>query len=217
MNIQTYKQIEAYMQLCMKDSAHDTQHVYRVLHIALQIAKDEQNVDYDVLISACLLHDIARLQQHEKSVCHALEGASRAFVFLLKHGHTPQFCERVSACIAQHRFRTACKPSSIESKILFDADKVDVCGVIGVARTLLYMGKENAPLYDNGKKDAKGTYFHEYKKKLQKIHKIMYTKKGKELAKQRRKHAKQFHKALCEEIKQSQDATCFERFNLLAK
>lgn len=49
--------MENYMLSCMKDSAHDKEHVYRVLYTALDIAEQEEPVDYDILIAACLLHD----------------------------------------------------------------------------------------------------------------------------------------------------------------
>lgn len=35
----TFSQIEKYMLECMKDSVHDKEHVYRVLYLALDIAK----------------------------------------------------------------------------------------------------------------------------------------------------------------------------------
>ena len=50
-----YKKIEAYMLECMQDSAHDREHVYRVLYAALDIAKTEPAADLDVVIAACLL------------------------------------------------------------------------------------------------------------------------------------------------------------------
>ena len=50
-----YKKMESYMLSCMQDSAHDSQHIYRVLYIALDIASHEEGVDFDVLIAACLL------------------------------------------------------------------------------------------------------------------------------------------------------------------
>lgn len=56
----TYTQIEQYMHDCMLDSAHDVEHIYRVLYNALQIAEAEIGVDRDVLIAACLLHEIGR-------------------------------------------------------------------------------------------------------------------------------------------------------------
>lgn len=60
MTEENYLQWENYMLSCMEDSAHDKEHIYRVLYTALEIARTEQNVDYDVLVCACLLHDIGR-------------------------------------------------------------------------------------------------------------------------------------------------------------
>ena len=62
MTKKTYEQLEAYMKSCMQDSAHDMEHIYRVLYTALDIADHEKDVDYDVLICACLLHDIGSLK-----------------------------------------------------------------------------------------------------------------------------------------------------------
>lgn len=57
MTQEIYTLIEKYMISCMCDSAHDKEHVYRVLYNAMKIAKQERCVDYDVLICACLLKD----------------------------------------------------------------------------------------------------------------------------------------------------------------
>lgn len=85
MNKRNYELIENYMLSCMEDSAHDKEHIYRVLYAALEIAKEETNVDYDVLITACLLHDIGRKEQYDDpSVCHAQAGGEKAFSFLQK-------------------------------------------------------------------------------------------------------------------------------------
>ena len=56
MKTQEYELIERYMLDCMSDSAHDKDHIYRVLYIALDIAEYEKDVDHNVLIAACLLH-----------------------------------------------------------------------------------------------------------------------------------------------------------------
>ena len=50
MKQETYDLIEAYMRSCMDDSAHDREHVYRVLYNALEIARNEPDVDWDVLM-----------------------------------------------------------------------------------------------------------------------------------------------------------------------
>lgn len=52
MTSDTYFLMENYMLSCMVDSAHDKEHIYRVLYQALEIGKTENDVDYDVLIGA---------------------------------------------------------------------------------------------------------------------------------------------------------------------
>lgn len=87
MTNETYKILENYMLSCMDDSAHDKEHIYRVLYNALAIAQTEDNVDYDVLIGSCLLHDIGRKEQFENpALCHALVGSEKAYQFLIENG-----------------------------------------------------------------------------------------------------------------------------------
>ncbi len=148
MKKEDYTTMENYMLSCMEDSAHDKEHIYRVLYNALDIAQTEERVDYDILISACLLHDVGRKEQFENpSVCHAMAGAEKAYVFLKGHGFPEEYAAAVRDCIRSHRFRKSDPPQSIEAKILFDADKIDVSGAIGIARTLVYKGKVAEPLY----------------------------------------------------------------------
>lgn len=110
----------------MEDSAHGEDHIYRVLHNALEIAKTEKDVDYDVSICACLLHDIGRKEQFENpALCHAEVGEQKAYQFLLDNGFNPAYAEHVKKCIITHRFRKNNQPDSIEARILFDADKLE--------------------------------------------------------------------------------------------
>ena len=134
-----YKTIEQYMLSCAGDSAHDAEHIYRVLYNSLAIAKTETTVDYDILITACLLHDIGRPDQFANpKLCHAQVGADKAKVFLENLGMSPAFIESVCHCIRTHRFSNRLQPETLEAKILFDADKLDVTGALGIARTLEY-------------------------------------------------------------------------------
>ena len=106
MKKETHSLIENYMLTCMEDSAHDREHVYRVLFNALEIAKAESGVDYDVLITACLLHDIGRKEQFENpTLCHAAVGSEKAYKFLIENGFHTKFAEKVRHCILTHRFR----------------------------------------------------------------------------------------------------------------
>ena len=205
----TYTLLERYMLSCMADSAHDKDHIYRVLYQALEIAKEEENVDYDVLIAACLLHDVGRKEQLEDpSICHAMAGGEKAWSFLLAHGFDQDFAEKVRHCIHSHRFRKNMQPQSIEAKILFDADKLDVTGAVGIARTLLYQGTLSCPLYillpdgtvSDGAQDTEPSFFQEYKYKLEKLYDRFYTKKGAQLAQARRAAAEAYYESLYREI-----------------
>ena len=212
MNNKTYSAIENYMLSCMKDSAHDKEHIYRVLYNALEIAKSESGVDYDILITACLLHDIGRDEQfRDPSVCHAQAGGEIAFKFLTEYGFDADFSEKVRHCIRTHRYRKSEPPQSIEAKILFDADKLDVAGAIGTARTLIYRGTVGEPVYSllpdgtvsDGENDTEPSFFREYKFKLEKLYDKFYTRKGRELAEGRKNHAVQFYEDLLGEVRES--------------
>lgn len=116
--------------------------------MALDIAAQEELVDYDVLIAACLLHDIGRQDQNENpALCHAKVGSEKAFRFLINCGWNGCKAKHVRECILTHRFRAEHPPVSLEAKILFDADKIDATGALGIARTLLYNGLTAEPLY----------------------------------------------------------------------
>ena len=209
MDKQTFSLLEDYMLSCMKDSAHDKEHIYRVLYHAMTIAKTEENVNYDVLIAACLLHDIGRKEQYENpKLCHAMVGGEKAFVFLAEHGFDDVYAQRVKHCIQSHRYRQNNPPQSLEAKILFDADKLDAVGAMGIARTLLYQGIVGDPLYtfvsdgtvSDGEQDTAPSFFHEYKFKLEKLYNRFFTEKAAEIAKERQVAAVSFYESLRQEV-----------------
>lgn len=208
----TYKLIENYMNDCMTDSAHDKEHVYRVLYNALTIADTEDAVDYDVLITACLLHDIGRAEQFENpKLDHAEIGADKAYQFLREHHFSKEMAEQVRECIRSHRFRGEGLPQSLEAKILFDADKIDVAGAIGIARTLIYKGQVAETLYSvrpdggvsDGTNDEEPSFFKEYKYKLENLYSQFYTRKGAQMARKRQQAAAAFYDNIFREVSEA--------------
>jgi len=206
MNKETYQEYKEYMLSQMSDSAHDCQHVYRVLYIALDIAEGENDIDMDVLISACLFHDIGRQKQFDDPrLCHAAEGGNMAFNYLKNKGWNEVRANHVRECIRTHRYRAGKQPESIEAKILYDADKIDVSGAVGIARTILYNGQTNEPLYvvddeerviyENG-----DSFIQEYNYKLKDIYDKLLTKRGSEIALQRQEAAVDFYECMLDEI-----------------
>lgn len=134
MDREMFGAIEGYMLSCMTDAAHDREHIYRVLYAALEITETEEGVDADVLTAACLLHDIGREAQfRDPSLCHAEVGSRMACDFLLGLGWDRARAGWVRDCVLTHRYRTDRRPRTLEAKILFDADKLDVTGAMGVA------------------------------------------------------------------------------------
>lgn len=205
MTTATYQSIREYFHTTMKtDVVHDIQHVERVLRAALMIAQG-MPLDQDVLIAACLLHDIGR----ERGGDHAKVGAKMAYDFLLGLGWEEARAAHCRDCIATHRYRGDSRPATIEAQVLFDADKLDVSGAIGVARTLQYGGMHDEPLY---LLDAQGrldltpntSFVGEYHFKLKRIIDMFHTEKAKEMARQRLQHMRAYYEALLQELDQGQ-------------
>lgn len=208
----TFTMLEKYMLSCMTDSAHDKEHIYRVLYNALEIAGKERSVNYDVLICASLLHDIGREEQFKNpAVCHAMIGGEKAYSFLLRSGLCEEFAKQVRHCIQSHRYRQNDPPQTVEAKILFDADKLDAAGAVGIARTLLYQGKVSDPLYtllpdgsvSDGTLDLRPSFFREYKYKLENIYDRFFTSGAAEIAAARRKTAESFYSSLLREVSET--------------
>ena len=205
-----YNLIKNYMYDCMKDAAHDPEHVFRVLYQSINItSKRTENINYTVLIASCLLHDIGREEQFKNpEVCHAEIGGIMAKEFLLKNNWSEKDTNHVGKCISSHRFRGYNIPETIEAKILFDADKLDVIGCLEIARTLLYDGHIRNKIYTlkNGKicygesKCDEETFLKEYNFKLKNLYDKFYTEEARELAHKHKEHAQYFYDKLVEEI-----------------
>lgn len=213
--------LEEYMFSRMSDSAHDMQHVYRVLNNAIEIAKGEENVNMDVLMAAAILHDVGRADEREDPTAdHAITGGDRAYrVLTMDIGYDHAFAEHVRQCIRTHRFRRNDPPATIEARILFDADKLDVCGAIGIARTLMYSGAHDRPIYTtfpdgairDGHGDTEDSFFREYRFKLEGMYDRFLTKRGAELARERQRAAVDFYNALLREVRTGEGRSAFEQ------
>jgi len=205
-----YDIIENYMCECMKDSAHDPEHIFRVLFLSLNIAsKMAEKIDFDILIASCLLHDIGRGEQYKnQNLCHAAIGGTMAKEFLLKNGWSGKDADYVKNCISTHRFRGSSVPETLEAKILFDSDKLDAVGCLGIARTLMYKGIVGNNLYEikDGKicsgenENDKETFLKEYNFKLKNLYDNFYTKEATEMAKNQKQCAQLFYDNLVDQI-----------------
>ncbi len=208
----TIEQAQAYYQAA--DPTHDFNHVLRVVKMAEYLARLE-GADVEVVRAAALLHDIARPADanHTKSLTMSAEAdknhagmAARQARHILA-GEAPDFVEAVVHAIEAHRFRGNIEPCTLEAQILFDADKLDAIGAIGVARAFAYAGAQGWPLWGSfsedsrpGESDGPHTPLHEFHVKLKHIKDRLYTASGRRIAEARHAFMVAFYQEMAAEV-----------------
>jgi len=144
-----------------------------------------------ILRMAALLHDIGRARQDRTggSLCHAEQGSALAQPIVEGLPLERHRRENLIHCIAAHRFRAGPVPETVEARVLFDSDKLDSIGAVGVARAFLFAGEVGARLHSpeidvtaSLPYTADDTGYREYCLKLRRIKDRMLTAEGKRLA-----------------------------------
>lgn len=129
------------------EGSHDWFHIERVWNTAKYLQSKEGG-DLEIIELAALLHDIA---DHKYNDGDFDKGADVAFNFLKNEGASDELAKHVSDVIAVVSFKGANvedASTSIEGKIVRDADRLDAIGAIGVARAFAYGGSRQRPLYN---------------------------------------------------------------------
>ncbi len=177
---------------------HDWSHIERVKVLSERIGKNE-NADMFIVRLSVLLHDTGRKLEDETNgkLSHEEESGRIAKEILGKYNLKNYIIEEVCYSIKTHRFRKNNTPETIEAKVLYDADKLDAIGAIGIARAYSFSGENNQKLYSNNErgrniKNEIGTGYEEdhtpvkeFLGKLLKIKDKMLTKEGKIIAEER--------------------------------
>lgn len=195
--------------LSKADSCHDFDHTMRVLHNAKLLLAKEQNADWQVVLLAVLLHDFARPEENmaEGKVCHANLGAKMAAPILKSFKIDETLSRKICEAIRTHRYRSDNLPATIEADIVYDADKLDSLGAIGVARALVFAGQIGARVHNkmdeaiNSSAYSKNdTAYREYLVKLRYLPQKMRTASGIKIALERLDFMRQFFIQLNREI-----------------
>lgn len=126
-----------------KDPAHDLEHALRVREWGKKIAAQE-GADSLIVELAAILHDIGRSGTVAKT--HAESSSALASGILKKCGYSDSVVERVKEAILSHS-REGYEPETLEAKILYDADKLDFVGPMGIARLFAWAGKEGKAFF----------------------------------------------------------------------
>ena len=142
-----YATLQAVVQekLSNASGCHDYDHTLRVCRNAELLAAELPAADLRIVRLAALLHDIARPEEMaaKGTLCHAELGAEIVKKLLVER-FEPDFADRVSAAVRTHRYRDDNRPQTLEAEIVYDADKLDSLGAVGVGRAFLFAGRENA-------------------------------------------------------------------------
>ena len=192
------------------DAVHGFEHIERVFRTCERIGPLE-GADMEILLTAALLHDASGSHPGKGGrKDHHLLSAEFAGKFLKKEGWTEDRVAAVQHCIRTHRFRKDESPQTIEAKVLFDADKLDVIGAIGVVRALAYAFQVKQPAYSdpstnflesgNPLPGEPHSAYHEYMFKLRKISSTLHTRSAKKIAKNRQKYLDGFFEELADEM-----------------
>ncbi|MBP9675202.1 MAG: HD domain-containing protein [Anaerolineaceae bacterium] len=192
------------------DPVHDFSHIERVFHMAQRLALVE-GADLEIVSAAALLHDAEGTTPGSDSRRdHHLRSAEFAAMILKQEGWEQDRIEAVQHCIRAHRYRDDREPpETIEAKVIFDADKLDVLGAIGAVRVVVYAALAGTPFYQKPSlqfmesgKEAPGeqhSAYHEYLFKLRNVEKRLYTLAARELARQRGRYLEEFFNQLIAE------------------
>jgi uncharacterized protein len=207
----TIKEIRKYYPA--DDPVHGLSHVLRVYRLCEQIGQEE-NANLRILRAAALLHDIEGDVDLREN--HHLAAAEFAEKVLRQEGWEEEDILAVLHCIRSHRFRDKKEePQTLEAQILFDADKLDAIGAVGVARAVAYAVRAGMDVYappsphflktgelSNGESQ---TVAHEYLFKLRHIKDRIYTETGRSLAEARHQRLVDFFEGWMEEIGEYQE------------
>lgn len=205
------------------DVGHNMEHTMRVYNTCLELARDIPNIDLEVIKFAALLHDIGgqkEIQDKSGKTDHALVGAEMVAPILREMEVSDEKIKHVQDCILSHRYKTENQPKTLEAKILFDADKLDTIGAIGIARAYVWIGNNKAKIYYkpenleqyakenlsgkiNGRIQDKSKHSPqiEFETKTKFIIDKLYTDKAKKIGRERAEFFKNFLDQLEKEVK----------------
>ncbi|GAA0145122.1 hydrolase [Lithospermum erythrorhizon] len=199
------------------DGSHDAGHAFRVRDLALSLANEQQISLYSspqsmlIVELAALLHDIGDYKYtRDPSEEEIVED------FLKREGIEESVMMKILNIIKCMGFKEelgglANCSSSLELKVVQDADRLDAIGAIGIARCFTFGGSRKRILHDPHikprsnlskeqymNKDEQTTinHFHE---KLLKLKDLMKTEAGKRRAEKRHKFMEDFLREFYEE------------------
>ncbi|WP_426143987.1 HD domain-containing protein [Pseudomonas sp. DWP3-1-2] len=130
------------------DGSHDVSHLQRVWN-TVRLIRDEEGGDQEIMLAATLLHDCVAVEKDSPLRSSASRlSAAKATQLLAEMAWPQERIEAVAHAVEAHSFSAAITPTTLEAKILQDADRLDALGMMGVARMFYVAGRMGGGLYD---------------------------------------------------------------------
>ena len=200
-------------ELCDAPGCHDFDHTERVLRNARMLARQELDPSDErtflAVSLAALLHDVARPEELRSCgrICHAQAGFGKAADFLRRCGCTDEaLIRKVADAVRRHRYRGKDQPETLTDRLVYDADKLDSIGAVGVGRAFHFAGRVGARLHNPAEEALTGSEYgredsayREYLVKLRHVPERMLTSAGRAAAEERAAFMHEFFRRLCEE------------------
>lgn len=189
------------------DSGHDFAHIQRVMKLCQKLGEEEK-ANLDILLAAALLHDVVNVpKNHPRRKEGSRMAAEKGALLMKEVGYEQEDIDRVFDVILEHSFSLGKKPSSIESEVLQDCDRLDALGAIGIMRMVACGVSFKASFYDHDDPFAKHREYDDksytldhFYTKLFKLPELMNTKAGFKEGTRRADYMKSFVKTLENEI-----------------
>ena len=125
------------------DPSHGWSHTERVLSTATKLALGH-SADIEAVRLACILHDAEWGKAVKNHASRATKVATR---FLVSKGLPKEKIQKIVRAIRLHHASPA-SLKALEEKILWDADKLDALGLVGLARCLQEAGRSGGSIGD---------------------------------------------------------------------
>jgi uncharacterized protein len=175
------------------DGAHDANHLERVWRNAQALLEESPQADTLVVLAACYLHDLVNLPKNDPerhlASTRSAELARRELAAL---GFPAERLDAVAHAIQTHSFSAGIAPTTLEARIVQDADRLDGLGAVGLARMFYTAGRMGAglahgsdPLALGRPLDDKAYSLDHIPAKLAKLPGMMQTEAGRRLGEQR--------------------------------
>lgn len=190
-----------------RDPAHDFEHVMRVYRNA-EILGRKEGADMDVLLAAALLHDLVVYPKGSAKRTKSADDSADLAEKMLSGRYPKEKIDRICYCIRTHSYSKKITPSTLEARLLQDADRLDALGAIGIARTFSVGGMEKRLFYNpddpfgsSGREpDDKQWTLDHFRLKLLKLGDSMHSREARNMARKRTEFMQLFMHQLRAEI-----------------